>query len=152
MKSFTKAQIEKMLVKEDTNKKTYKKKDLVLKEDIDNQSNAYVQPSSDSVTSLATDINRAKAENPTDDTFYANLNSYDGKAANNPVTLDIVEKNPTKASQKIQQTMRNPQVKNLMNSTNVNVKVHLQNEHIEKLRENSVKFTKTELSQMLRKK
>ena len=152
MKSFTKGQIERMLFVEETNKTVYKKKDLILKEDIHQEPSAYVEPSSDSVTSLATDINKTKADNPTDDTFHANLNSYDGKASNNPITLDFVGDNASDASQQIQQTMRNPQVKNLMNNTNVNAKVHLRNEHIEKLRENSIKLTKSELSQMLRKK
>jgi hypothetical protein len=59
--------------------------------------------------------------------------------------------NATDAAHKVQQTMRNPSVRTMMNNTNVNAKVHLKNEHVEKLRESSVKFTKTELAKLLQK-
>ena len=39
--------------------------------------------------------------------------------------------NPSDAAQKVQQTMRNPSVRNMMSNTNVNAKVHLKNEHVE---------------------
>lgn len=148
MKSFTKKQIEKMVLLEDSSAKIYKVNEIKLKE---NDGNAYVEPSSDSASSLASDLQQTAANNPTDNTFHTNLNSYDGNNSNNTVTLDIVGDNASDAAQKMQQTMRQPIVRNMMNKTNVNAKVHLKNEQIEKLRESSVKFTKTELSKLLQK-
>lgn len=149
MKSFTKKQIERMVLSESTSAKIYKVNEIRLRED--NERNAYVEPSSDSMSSLASDIQQTKADNPTDNTFHTNLNSYDGNSTNNTVTLDVVGDNATDAAHKVQQTMRNPSVRTMMNNTNVNAKVHLKNEHIEKLRESSVKFTKTELAKLLQK-
>ena len=51
--------------------------------------------------------------------------------------------------------MKNPAVKNLMGKTNVNAKIHLRNgvdrEHLNKLREGSVPFTKKEIKEMFKK-
>ena len=51
--------------------------------------------------------------------------------------------------------MKNPAVKNLMSRTNVKAKVHLRNgvdkEHLNKLREGSVPFTKKEIKKMFKK-
>ena len=129
----------------------FSKKSLHLNED-NNGSNgtAYVEPSSDSTSSLATDINKAKQENPTDDTFIVNANSYDGNKSNNTVTLDINAENGQDATHQFTQMKQNPYVKNMIANGNVNARFHLKNEQIERLRENSVSFTKKEIKDMLK--
>ena len=124
------------------------KSDLKLNED---NSNAFVEPSSDSISSLSSDLARTKSENPTDDQFIVNANSYDGNSSNNSVTLDVQGDNPTDATKNFQTITRNPAVRNLMNHTNVNAKIHLRNEGLERLRESSVPFTKKEIKEMFKK-
>ena len=54
----------------------FRKKSLHLNEDNNgSKGTAYVEPSSDSTSSLAADINKTKQENPTDDTFVVNISS-----------------------------------------------------------------------------
>lgn len=154
MRSFKKYQIEQMVINESVNNKKTKvifsKKQLKLKED---NSNAYVEPSSNSASSLASDLARTKSENPTDDQFIVNANSYDSNASNDTVTLDVTGNTPADASKNFQQVTRNPNVKRMMNGgTNVNAKVRIHNESIDYLRENSVKFSKSELDNLLTKK
>lgn len=128
----------------------FNKKQLRLYEDNNNsQGTAYVEPTSDNSSSLASDINKTKQENPTDSTFVFNANSYDGNKTNNTVTLDINANNAQDASQKFQTMKQNPQIKNLIAKGNVNARVNLKNEQIERLRENSVSFTKKEIKEML---
>ncbi len=129
----------------------FSKKSLHLNED-NNSSNgtAYVEPSSDNTSSLATDINKTKQENPTDDTFIVNANSYDGNKSNNAVTLDITADNGQDATQQFTQMRQNPYVRNMIANGNVNARIHLKNEQIERLRENSVSFTKKEIKDMLK--
>lgn len=129
----------------------FSKKNLHLNED-NNGSNgtAYVEPSSDNASSLAADINKTKQENPTDDTFVLNANSYDGNKTNNTVTLDINAENGQDATQQFTQMRQNPYVKNMIANGNVNARIHLKNEHIERLRENSVSFTKKEIKDLLK--
>lgn len=129
----------------------FSKKSLHLNED-NNGSNgtAYVEPSSDNTSSLASDINKTKQENPTDDTFIINANSYDGNKSNNTVTFDITADNGQDATQQFTQMKQNPYMKNMIANGNVNARIHLKNEHIERLRENSVSFTKKEIKDMLK--
>jgi hypothetical protein len=63
--------------------------------------------------------------------------------------VDIHADNAQDASQKFQTMRQNPHMKNLMANSNVNAKVHLKNEHIERLRETSVSFSKKEIKEML---
>ena len=50
---------------------------------------------------------------------------------------------------------KNPAVRNLMNHTNVNAKINLRNgvdrEHLNKLREGSIPFTKKEIREMFKR-
>lgn len=150
MRSFKKYQIEHMVLNENKNQKVYKKKDVVLKED---NSNAYVEPSSDSVSTLASDLAKTQSENPTDNQFIVNANSYDSNGSNDTVTLDVTGTTPSDASQNFQKVTRNPDVRRMMNGrTNVNAKVRIYGESLEHLRKNSVRFSKTELDEMLTKK
>jgi GTPase SAR1 family protein len=129
----------------------FSKKSLHLNEDNNgSKGTAYVEPSSDSTSSLATDINKTKQENPTDDTFVVNANSYDGNKSNNTVTLDINADNGQDATQQFTQMKQNPYVKNMIANGNVNARIHLKNEQIERLRENSVVFSKKEIKDMLK--
>ena len=149
MRKYTKNEIEKMMVSESRLFKVFEKRDLKLVED---DSNAYVEPSSDGISSLASDLSKTKAENPTDDKFIVNMNSYDNNTSNNPITLDVNGNNPSDASKKLQQMTKQPGVKQLLNTnTNVNAKVHINKENIERLRESSVAFSKKELNNLLMK-
>ena len=129
----------------------FSKKNLHLNEDNNkSQGTAYVEPSSDNTSSLASDINKTKQENPSDDTFIVNANSYDGNKSNNTVTFDITADNGQDATQQFTQMKQNPYMKNMIANGNVNARIHLRNEHIERLRENSVSFTKKEIKDMLK--
>lgn len=147
-KVFSKKDINNMILKETKGYYILNKKDLKLNED---NSNAFVEPSSDSISSLSSDLAKTKSENPTDDQFIVNANSYDGNSSNNSVTLDVQGDNPTDATKNFQTITRNPAVRNLMNHTNVNAKIHLRNEELERLRESSVPFTKKEIKEMFKK-
>jgi hypothetical protein len=147
-KIFSKKDINNIILKETKGYYILNKSDLKLNED---NSNAFVEPSSDSISSLSSDLARTKSENPTDDQFIVNANSYDGNSSNNSVTLDVQGDNPTDATKNFQTITRNPAVRNLMNHTNVNAKIHLRNEELERLRESSVPFTKKEIKEMFKK-
>ncbi|MBO7210717.1 MAG: hypothetical protein J6V44_06895, partial [Methanobrevibacter sp.] len=106
----------------------FSKKNLHLNEDNKGSNGtAYVEPSSDSTSSLASDINKTKQENPTDDTFVINANSYDGNKSNNTVTLDINADNGQDATQQFTQMKQNPYVRNMIANSNVNARIHLKN-------------------------
>ena len=145
---FSKKDINNIILKETKGYYILNKSDLKLNED---NSNAFVEPSSDSISSLSSDLAKTKSENPTDDQFIVNANSYDGNSSNNSVTLDVQGNNPTDATKNFQTITRNPAVRNLMNHTNVNAKIHLRNEGLERLRESSVPFTKKEIKEMFKK-
>ncbi len=147
-KIFSKKDINNIILKETKGYYILNKSDLKLNED---NRNAFVEPSSDSISSLSSDLAKTKSENPTDDQFIVNANSYDGNSSNNSVTLDVQGDNPTDATKNFQTITRNPAVRNLMNHTNVNAKIHLRNEGLERLRESSVPFTKKEIKEMFKK-
>ena len=153
-KIFSKKDINNIILKETKGYYILNKSDLKLKED--NNSNSYVEPSStNSSTSLASDLAKTKSENPQDDTFIVNTNNYDTNQNNNSVNLDVTGRNAQDAANNLRNTMKNPAVKNLMGKTNVNAKIHLRNgvdrEHLNKLREGSVPFTKKEIKEMFKK-
>jgi hypothetical protein len=143
---FTKKQIAEMARKDSKKCIVYEKRDLKLQ----TEGNAYVEPSSDSASSIQGDLDKTKAKNPTDKEFVTNLNSYDGNSANNPVTIDVQGKTTADAAKNLQQTANRPEVRSLMSKGNVNAKIHLSNESLERLRENSVKFTKKEFKKFMR--
>lgn len=145
---FKKKDLEKLILNENQSIISIPKHKLRLKEDAN--STAYVEPSSDNTSSLATDLSQTKSSNPTDNTLVVNNNSYDGDSSNNTVSLDVDANSTSDAASKIQMLNKNPNVKNLMSRTNVNTKVHLK-ERLENLRENSVMFTKDEIRKILSK-
>lgn len=153
-KVFSKKDINNIILKETKGYYILNKSDLKLNED--NNRNSYVEPSStNSSTSLASDLAKTKSENPQDDTFIVNTNNYDTNQNNNSVNLDVTGRNAQDAANNLRNTMKNPAVKNLMGKTNVNAKIHLRNgvdrEHLNKLREGSVPFTKKEIKEMFKK-
>jgi hypothetical protein len=97
-KIFSKKDINNIILKETKGYYILNKSDLKLNED---NSNAYVEPSSDSISSLSSDLAKTKSENPTDDQFIVNANSYDGNSSNNSGTLDVQGDNPTDATKKV---------------------------------------------------
>lgn len=122
---------------------------LRLREDNDD-SNAYVEPSSSNgtSTSLATDLAKTVAKNPNDDEFIFNTKSYDGNSSTQQPTIDIKAKNATDAATKFRTLKQtNTGVKYLAQS-GANVKVHI-DESIEYRRANSIPFTKAELNKLL---
>ena len=146
MKIFTKKEIKNMVLDESKIYRVFEKKDLKLYED---DGNAYVEPSSDSSSSLTGDLAKAKSKNPNDDEFIVNANSYDGDSSNNAITLDVVGNSPNDASTNFRKLTKQPGVRQLMANSNVNAKIHLKNENIEKIKENSIPFTKKELNEIL---
>lgn len=147
-KLFSKRDINNMILKETKGYFILNKKDLRLNED---NSNAFVEPSNDNISSLSSDLNKTRTENPTDDTFIVNANSYNGDSSDNTVTLDVQGNNVSDATRNYQKTVNSPAIKNLMGKTNVNAKIHLKNESLQRLREGSVPFTKKEINEMLKK-
>lgn len=147
MRRYTKNEIEKMMVSESRLFKVFEKRDLKL---VEGDGNAYVEPSSNVISSLASDLSKTKTKNPTDNNFIVNMNSYDNNATNNPITLDVNGNSPSDASKKLQQMTKQPGVKQLLNTnSNINAKIHINKEHIERLRESSVSFSKKELNNLL---
>lgn len=137
MLKFTKKNIEALIMNE--NKcLSFNKKDLVLKED----KNTYVEPTSTyGSSSLASDLSKAKAENPNDDEFVVDGNSYNSNNNDNAITLDVQGDNATDAAKNFNMMQQNPYVKNLKNK---NFRFHL-----ESLRRNSIPFSKKEINEML---
>lgn len=130
--------------------KTFYKKDIKLKENINENivtfgeikkriveamtnRNAYVQSSNNSMSSLGSDLNKSKIDNPMNDNFVVDLSSYDNNTKNDEATLEIDAKNGTDAQRKIQNTLAsNPQLKTMANDNKLNAKVNLTNEERKK--------------------
>lgn len=148
MRTFSKKQIRNMILAESKDYIVIEKKDLKLKEDTN--SNSYVEPSSNSISSLSSDLSNAKSKNPHDEEFIVNANSYDSNNSNDTVTLDVHGSNPTDASKNFQKMTKNPNVRNMIQKGNVNAKFHINNESLNRLRESSVKFTKKELNNIFK--
>jgi hypothetical protein len=151
---YSKKDINNIILRESKGYFILNKKDMLLKEN--NETNSYVEPSANSTaSSLATDIANTQSKNPHDDTFVVDTSHYDSNQSNNSVSLDVSGRNAQDAAKNLQNTMKNPAVKNLMSRTNVKAKVHLRNgvdkEHLNKLREGSVPFTKKEIKKMFKK-
>ena len=148
MKTFKKKDVRNMILSESKDFIVIEKKDLKLKED----TNSYVEPSSSNggSSSLASDLNNAKAKNPHDTEFVVNANSYDSNNSNDTITLDVQGNNANDASNNFKKMTRNPQVKSLIQKGNVNAKFHV-GESLKRLRESSVKFTKQELNELFNK-
>lgn len=149
MRIFTKNEVDNMIMRENKLYHSFSKKNLILRE---SNGNAYVEPSSDGQTSLSNDLSTAQKNNPSDKNFIVNANSYDGDTKNNPITLDIEGDSPTDASNKFQNLTKNPSVRQLVANNNVNARIRLNNEEIEKLRASSIGFTKKEINEILKRK
>lgn len=124
---------------------TFFKKNIKLKENINNtvtlgyiknkiieeinNRNTYVQSSNNSMSSLGSDLNKSKSDNPMDNNFVVDLSSYDNNNTNDEATLEIDAKNGTDAQRKIQNTLAsNPQLKTMANDNKLNAKVRLTTE------------------------
>lgn len=148
MKVYSKRDIDRMFLNESKIYRVFEKKDLVLNE----SGNAYVEPSNDSQSSLSSDLSKTKAKNPTDNEFIVNANSYDGDASNNTVTLDVSGNTTSDATNNFNKLTKQPNVRQLISKGNVNAKIHLNKESIDRLRENSIPFSKKELNEILKRK
>lgn len=138
MRSYTKKEIDKMAIVESKLCRVFEKKELKLKED----TNSYVEPSSSSASAsnLTMDLNKAKAKNPHDSEFVVDASQYDGKSGTQDVTLDIQADNAQDASKKLQHTMKEPGMSNIVNKGNLKAKIHM---------ENTVRLSKAELNKIL---
>lgn len=138
------------LILKENDSKRFKKNQIKIKE---SDSNAYVTSSNGSngsMTSLGSDINNTRTNNPNDDNFVVDLSSYDNSNHNNPVSLDVSASNGNEAQRKIQNDINsNPQLKSMMNKGQLNANVHIKEEYIRNLRENSIPFTKEEMNEIL---
>ena len=107
------------------------------------EGNAYVKPneSSANTSSIASDINAAQKENPTDDSFVFDTNDYDGNGHNNEPTVSIDAKNPQDAQQQYNNMLKNPDFKRLVDAGAV-CKVNLE-------QEGAIRYTKNELNKIL---
>lgn len=141
---------------------TYKKKEIKLKKNINenvttygdikrkiieslNDRNSYVKSSNNSMSSLGSDINQSKAKNPTDNNFVVDLSSYDSNPNNDEATIDVTAKNGTDAQRQIQNTLSsNPELKTMMNNNKLNAKVTLTNEQ----RKNGISITKGDFEKL----
>lgn len=153
-KIFTKKNIENYILSETKGYYVLNKKDIILKEGVDGD--AYVEPSNktSSSSSLANDINKTRTENPNADTFVVNPTDYNSSQSNNVPDLNIDADNAMDAEKQIKNFNTNPKFSSIINQGDANVKVHLRNgvdkEHLNKLRESSISFTKKEIMQMLK--
>jgi hypothetical protein len=125
-----------------------------LCEDIVNNSNAYVKPttSNSNTSSIGTDISKAKSNNPSAKNFTVDMNNYDSNGNNNNAVLDVDATNPTDAQRKINQTVSSkPEIRSLMNKGQLQANVNM-GESVEELRNVSVPFKKGELQEMFKGK
>lgn len=136
----------------------FEKKEIVLKED--NENIGYAQPTKPSGSSglndIGTAVNNVKKNNPTSDGTIVNTGDFDNDATDNIPTLDVNAPDGNAAEQEIQRQMQNPAIKNLAASNDVRFKVNFVNSSKEyekklvEMRENSIRFTKSELDNFLR--
>lgn len=153
-KLFTKKNIENYIMTETKGYYVLNKKDIVLKEGVGGD--AYVEPSTTgSSSSLANDINKTQTENPNADTYVVNPNDYNASRTDDIPDLNIDADNAMDAEKQIRSFNTNPRFNSIINNGDANVKVHLRSgverEHLNKLREGSVPFTKKEIMEMLKK-
>lgn len=119
----------------------FNKKNLHLNEGNNNtDSIASVTPSSNSITSVSTDLTNSRKENPTANSFDIDPKNYDGNPANDPITMDIHADNEMDASKKIQQLTKRQDFKQLKNP-----KIRVS------YNESCVTFSKKEIREMLKK-
>lgn len=107
------------------------KKYISLKED----GNAYVKSSTGSQSSMGSDINKAKAQNPMDNDIHVDLQTYDGNKSNDPVTIDVNAENGNDAQNQIKDIMKKPGLQNIASKGQMDAVVHLKEEK-------TIKFTK----------
>lgn len=104
--------------------------------------NAYVKPTNASATtqSISNDLNRAKKDNPTDDTFVLDTSDYDGNSMTDEPTFKVDASNENDAERKIQDMKRNPNLQKAMQDAQIEVELQ---------RENRIRYTKKELNKIL---
>lgn len=153
MKIFTKKEMDRMRINESQLYKIYEKKELVLHED-NSERVAAVQPTTNgnsSTYSLNSDLADSQRNNPGVNHFEIDGGDYDHKQTNDSVKFNINATNTTDATQEIQNLQKNPQLRNVMNNMDTKFHVHMK-ENINKLRENSISFSKKEIREILNKK
>ena len=127
---------------------TFYKKNLKLKENVESitfgdikkkiiesleDRNTYVKSTNNSMSSLGSDLNKSKTENPMDNNFIVDLSSYDNNPSNDEATIEVNAKNGTDAQRKIQNTLAsNPELKTMARNNKLNANVKLTNEQKKK--------------------
>jgi hypothetical protein len=119
----------------------FNKKNLKLNEGNNNtDSVATVKPSSNSITSVASDLTASKQDNPTVNTFEVDPKNYNGNTSDDPIPMEINAENPADASKQIQNLTKRQDFKQIKNP-----KIRVT------FNENCVTFSKKELNEMLKK-
>lgn len=119
----------------------FNKKNLKLNEGNNNtDSVATVNPSSNNITSVASDLTASRQDNPTVNTFEIDPKNYNGNASDDPIPMEINAENPADASKQIQNLTKRQDFKQIKNP-----KIRVT------FNENCVTFSKKELNEMLKK-
>lgn len=122
-------------------KLVFSKKHLKLNEGNNNtDSIASVTPTSNSISSVASDLTASRKDNPTTNTFEIDPKNYNGNTSDDPIPIEINSENPADASQQIQQLTKRQDFKQMKNP-----KIRVT------FNENCVTFSKKELNEMLKK-
>ena len=124
------------------------KDELILREDL--RGDAYVEPSTiGTSSSLSTDLNKTRIENPNADSYVVNPTDYNATKTDDVPDLNIDAQNSMDAEKQIKNLNTNPRMSSIINHGDANVKVHFR-ENLDRLRESSVSFSKKEISEMLK--
>lgn len=119
----------------------FNKKNLKLNEGNNNtDSVATVKPSSNNITSVASDLTASRQDNPTVNTFEIDPKNYNGNTSDDPIPMEINAENPADASKQIQNLTKRQDFKQIKNP-----KIRVT------FNENCVTFSKKELNEMLKK-
>lgn len=119
----------------------FSKKSLKINEGNNNtDSIASVTPTSNSITSVASDLSASMKDNPTTNTFEIDPKNYNGNTSDDPIPMEINAENPVDASQQIQNLTKRQDFKQIKNP-----KIRVT------FNENCVTFSKKELTEMLKK-
>ena len=125
------------------------KDELILREDL--RGDAYVEPSTTGTSSsLSNDLNKTRTQNPNADSYVVNPTDYNATKTDDVPDLNIDAENSVDAEKQIKSLNTNPRMSSIINHGDANIKVRFR-EHLERLRESSVPFTKKEIIEMLKK-
>lgn len=149
-KLFSKKYIDNYILSETKGYYILNKSDLLLREDL--RGDAYVEPSTTgSSSSLSNDLNKTRTQSPNADSYVVNPTDYNSTSTDDVPDLNIDADNSVDAEKQIKSLNTNPRMNSIINHGDANIKVRFR-EHLERLRESSVPFSKKEIMEMLNNK